>query len=102
MFGVEEMGRRGGSLLIQDNLCSLLCNGLGSVGREEGRGGGMVAACLVIVWLTRVTAYLRFSRVYPGFLGRKQRGRGGETGINLLCYLLRCYLDHFRAQISLQ
>ena len=36
----------------------------------------MVAACLVIVWLTKITAYLRFSRVYPGFLGRKQRGRG--------------------------
>ena len=36
----------------------------------------MVVAAWSFVWLTRITAYLRFSRVYPGFLGRKQRGRG--------------------------
>ena len=103
VFGVEEMGRRGGSLLIQANMCSLLYNGMGSVGRKEGRGGGgMVAAGLVIVWLTRITAYLSFLARLSRFSWKETKGEGGETCTNLLCSLLRCYLDHFRAQIGLR
>ena len=50
VFGVEEMGRRGGSLLIQDNMFSLSFVMVGAVlVGWKGGGGGLVAACLVIV-----------------------------------------------------
>ena len=99
VWGGRNGEKRGKSLNPGQHALSLFCNGMGSVGRMEG-GGGFCSSLLGHCWLTKIAAYLRFSRVYPGFLGRKQRGRGGETETNPLCSLLRCYLDHFRAQIS--
>ena len=50
VFGVEEMGRRGGgSLLIQDNMLSLSFVMVWAVLVGWKEGGGLVAACLVIV-----------------------------------------------------
>ena len=68
--------------------------------KEEGGGDGssLLGHCLVDKGNSLSPFLARLSR----FSWKETEGEGGETGINLLCYLLRCYLDHFRAQISLQ
>ena len=48
VWGGRNGEKRGESLNPGQHALSLLCNGMGSVGRMEG-GGGFVAACLVIV-----------------------------------------------------
>ena len=55
----------------------------------------MVVAAWPFVWLTMITAYLRFSRVYPGFLGRKQGGRGEKLELIPSAHYCAVICDRF-------